>query len=339
MEDERLRNELEVMGDRDGIQQSATHNGSSVFNKTYGPMMAEALEIINQCKNFETLNAIWIKQSLEIGYLKASANAERIGELENKIKAKEKELAKVSNKLEEADNSLADRENKMQKKLGTFCVRGVDYDCSNTVPNNSLRPTAVEQKKANECEMRPLVVDDLEFPTFYSVLRFNSLLRNIVQRVIAKVTSFLIQADEYVMELPVTEDSEALKSSIEMENTNYEEELKNDRRLVCSLIYEINCRKEQLSQMERDYNEMTATLQGLINGLIAKINSKDSNLWGWELQYNVIVRQLKGKNAVLRRAFAEGRGYKCQDLNPKLGFYYGNRINLGSDKLNVFGTR
>lgn len=78
MEDERLRNELEVMGDRDGIQQSATHNGSSVFNKTYGPMMAEALEIINQCKNFETLNAIWIKQSLEIGYLKASENAERM---------------------------------------------------------------------------------------------------------------------------------------------------------------------------------------------------------------------------------------------------------------------
>lgn len=103
------------------------------------------------------------------------------GELENKIKAKEKELAKVSNKLEEADNSLADRENKMQKKLGTFCVRGVDYDCSNTVPNNSLRPTAVEQKKANECEMRPLVVDDLE-------------------------------ADEYVMELPVTEDSEVCSS-------------------------------------------------------------------------------------------------------------------------------
>ncbi|KAB2010747.1 hypothetical protein ES319_D10G262800v1 [Gossypium barbadense] len=98
----------------------------------------------------------------------------------------------------------------------------------------------------------------------------------------------------------------ALKSSIEMENTNYEEELKNDRRLVCSLIYEINCRKEQLSQMEREYNEMTATLRGLINGLIAKINSKDSNLWGWELQYNVTVRQLKGKNAALCLAFAEG---------------------------------
>ncbi|KAG4127682.1 hypothetical protein ERO13_D10G230075v2 [Gossypium hirsutum] len=91
-----------------------------------------------------------------------------------------------------------------------------------------------------------------------------------------------------------------------MENTNYEEDLKNDRRLVCSLIYEINCRKEQLSQMEREYNEMTATLRGLINGLIAKINSKDSNLWGWELQYNVTVRQLKGKNAALRLAFAEG---------------------------------
>ncbi|TYH51598.1 hypothetical protein ES332_D10G286900v1 [Gossypium tomentosum] len=90
-----------------------------------------------------------------------------------------------------------------------------------------------------------------------------------------------------------------------MENTNYEEELKNDCRLVCSLIYEINCRKEQLSQMEREYNEMTATLRGLINGLIAKINSKDSNLWGWELQYNVTVRQLKGKNAALRPAFAE----------------------------------
>ncbi|TYG51744.1 hypothetical protein ES288_D10G284400v1 [Gossypium darwinii] len=92
----------------------------------------------------------------------------------------------------------------------------------------------------------------------------------------------------------------ALKSSIEMENTNYDKELKNDRRLVCSLIYDINCRKEQLSQMEREYNEMTATLRGLINGLIAKINSKDSNLWGWELQYNVTMRQLKGKNAALR---------------------------------------
>ncbi|TYI07999.1 hypothetical protein E1A91_A10G244600v1 [Gossypium mustelinum] len=100
----------------------------------------------------------------------------------------------------------------------------------------------------------------------------------------------------------------AFKSAIEMENTNYEEELKNDRRLVCSLIYEINCRKEKLSQMERENNEMTTTLRGLINGLIAKINSKDSNLWGWELQYNVTVRQLKGKNAALCRAFAEGKG-------------------------------
>ncbi|KAK5795447.1 hypothetical protein PVK06_036714 [Gossypium arboreum] len=134
MEDKRLRNQLEVVGDRDGILQSATHNGSSVFNKTYGPMMAVALEIINQCKNLETLNAIWIEQSLDIGYLKASENAERICELENKIKAKEKELAKVSNKLKEAHNSLADRENKMRKKLGTFCVRGVDYDCSVVSP-------------------------------------------------------------------------------------------------------------------------------------------------------------------------------------------------------------
>ncbi|KHG08147.1 Adenomatous polyposis coli [Gossypium arboreum] len=100
----------------------------------------------------------------------------------------------------------------------------------------------------------------------------------------------------------------ALKSSIEMENTNYEEELKNDRRLVCNLIYEINCRKEKLPQMEREYNEMITTLRGLINGLIAKINSKDSNLWGWELQYNVTVRQLKGKNAALCRAFAEWKG-------------------------------
>ncbi|TYG51818.1 hypothetical protein ES288_D10G291200v1 [Gossypium darwinii] len=91
-----------------------------------------------------------------------------------------------------------------------------------------------------------------------------------------------------------------------MENTNYEEELKNDRRLVCSLIYEINCKKEQLSQMEREYNEMTATLRGLINGLIEKINSKDSNLWGWVLQYNVTVSQLNGKNAALRLAFAQG---------------------------------
>ncbi|KAG4181327.1 hypothetical protein ERO13_A10G220200v2, partial [Gossypium hirsutum] len=186
--------------------------------------MAEALEIINQCKNFETLNAIWIKQSLEIGYLKASENAERM--------------------------------------LCFFFFSSVWCSYSWVFVHLRLQ---------------------LEF-SFFLLL------------------------------------GSALKSSIEMENTNYEEELKNDRRLVCSLIYKINCRKEQLSQMERDYNEMTATLQGLINGLIAKINSKDSNLWGWELQYNVIVRQLKGKNAVLRRAFAEvysKKKKKKTNGNPK----------------------
>ncbi|MFQ6647020.1 hypothetical protein Gotur_019862, partial [Gossypium turneri] len=91
-----------------------------------------------------------------------------------------------------------------------------------------------------------------------------------------------------------------------MEKTNYELELKNERRRVCSLLYEIDRRKQQSFEMERKYNNTTATLQGLIDGLIAKINSKDSCLWDWELRYNETMRQLKGENAALRRVFAEG---------------------------------
>ncbi|KAB2010744.1 hypothetical protein ERO13_D10G230100v2 [Gossypium hirsutum] len=90
-----------------------------------------------------------------------------------------------------------------------------------------------------------------------------------------------------------------------MEKTNYELELKNERRRVCSLLYEIDRRKQQSFEMERKYNNTTATLQGLIDGLIAKINSKDSCLWDWELRYNETMRQLKGENAALRRVFAE----------------------------------
>ncbi|MFQ6647021.1 hypothetical protein Gotur_019855 [Gossypium turneri] len=91
-----------------------------------------------------------------------------------------------------------------------------------------------------------------------------------------------------------------------MEKTNYELELKNERRRVCSLLYKIDCRKQQWFEMERKYNKTTATLQGLVDGLILKINSKDSCLWDWELRYNETVRQLKGENAALRRVFAEG---------------------------------
>ncbi|KAH1045587.1 hypothetical protein J1N35_036371 [Gossypium stocksii] len=90
-----------------------------------------------------------------------------------------------------------------------------------------------------------------------------------------------------------------------MEKTNYEVELKNERRRVCSLLYEIDRRKQQSFEMERKYNKMIATLQGLVDGLVAKINSKDSCLWDLVLRYNETVRQLKGENAALRRVFAE----------------------------------
>ncbi|TYI07997.1 hypothetical protein ES332_A10G266100v1 [Gossypium tomentosum] len=76
-----------------------------------------------------------------------------------------------------------------------------------------------------------------------------------------------------------------------MEKTNYEAELKNERKRACSLLYEIDRRKQQSFEMERKYNETTGTLQGLVDGLVAKINSKD--------------KQLKGENAALRRVFAE----------------------------------
>lgn len=138
---------------------------------------------------------------------------------------------------------------------------------------------------------------------------------------------------------------QVLNLSIEMEKIDYQEELKKERRLVRSLVYEIDYRKEQLSEKEHKYDKTTAALQELVDGLVAKIDSKDSGLrdWelrykemehkydettvalqrlvdglvekidskdsslrDWELQYNETVRQLKGENTVLRRVFAEG---------------------------------
>ncbi|KAA3481846.1 factor of DNA methylation 4-like isoform X2 [Gossypium australe] len=78
-------------------------------------------------------------------------------------------------------------------------------------------------------------------------------------------------------------------------------ELKNERRRVCSLLYEIDRRKQQSFEMELKYNKTIATLQGHVDGLVVKINSKDNCLWDWELRYNETVRQLKGENTALRR--------------------------------------
>ncbi|PPR98435.1 hypothetical protein GOBAR_AA22247 [Gossypium barbadense] len=72
-----------------------------------------------------------------------------------------------------------------------------------------------------------------------------------------------------------------------MEKTNYEAELKNERKRACSLLYEIDRRKQQSFEMERKYNETTGTLQGLVDGL------------------------LKGENAALRRVFAEASIVTC----------------------------
>ncbi|KAA3481851.1 Nif-specific regulatory [Gossypium australe] len=162
---------------------------------------------------------------------------------------------------------------------------------------------------------------------------------------------------------------QVLNLSIEMEKIDYQEELKKERRLVRSLVYEIDYRKEQLSEMEhkydkttaalqelvdglvakieskdgslRDwelrykemehkYDETTAALQGLVDGLVEKIDSKDSSLRDWELRYNETVRQLKGENAVLHRVFAE-EIQKERDENLKLKCQLGFRTKLVED--------
>ncbi|KAG4127949.1 hypothetical protein ERO13_D10G232400v2 [Gossypium hirsutum] len=162
---------------------------------------------------------------------------------------------------------------------------------------------------------------------------------------------------------------QVLNLSIEMENIDYQEELKKERRLVRSLVYEIGYRKEQVSEMEhkydktttalqelvdglvakidskdsslRDwelrykemehkYDETTAALQGLVDGLVEKIDSKDSSLRDWELRYNETVRQLKGENAVLHHVFAE-EIQKERDENLKLKCQLGFRTKLVED--------
>ncbi|XVE80129.1 hypothetical protein DITRI_Ditri14bG0114600 [Diplodiscus trichospermus] len=90
-----------------------------------------------------------------------------------------------------------------------------------------------------------------------------------------------------------------------MEKHNYEEELKKERRLVGSLICEIDYKSHQLSEMEHKYNETTKTLVGLIDGLTAKINSKNSSLQDWELRYNKTVRQLRDEKTELHDEFVE----------------------------------
>ncbi|XVE99582.1 hypothetical protein REPUB_Repub03eG0212100 [Reevesia pubescens] len=103
-----------------------------------------------------------------------------------------------------------------------------------------------------------------------------------------------------------------------MERHNYEEELKKERRLVADLVYEIDYKSQQLSEMEHKYNETTATLRGLLDGFIEKINSKDTSLLDWELKYNKTVRQLRDENSQLHDEFVqEIRKVKSENIKLK----------------------
>ncbi|XP_021296141.1 factor of DNA methylation 1 [Herrania umbratica] len=109
-----------------------------------------------------------------------------------------------------------------------------------------------------------------------------------------------------------------------MERHYFAEELKKERRLVWNLIHEIDYKNQQLSEMERKYDETTATLRGLVDGLIAKINSKDSMLLDWELKYNTTVRRLMDENAKLQDEFVEELK-KVKSENIKLKCKLGQR--------------
>ncbi|KAE8718028.1 hypothetical protein F3Y22_tig00110020pilonHSYRG00469 [Hibiscus syriacus] len=91
-----------------------------------------------------------------------------------------------------------------------------------------------------------------------------------------------------------------------MEKRNFEEELKKERRLVGNLLYEIEYRKKQLSEMEHKHNETTSTLRGHIDCLMANVKCRDCTLQDWKLRYNGSVRQLMDENAALREEIRKG---------------------------------
>ncbi|KAK8662437.1 hypothetical protein V6N13_092011 [Hibiscus sabdariffa] len=91
-----------------------------------------------------------------------------------------------------------------------------------------------------------------------------------------------------------------------MAKRDLEEELKKERRLIGSLLYEIDYWKQQLSVMEHEHNETTSALRGKIDSLMAEMNYKDCVLPDWELRYNGTMRQLMSENVVLREEIRKG---------------------------------
>ncbi|TYI62763.1 hypothetical protein E1A91_D10G270300v1 [Gossypium mustelinum] len=114
-----------------------------------------------------------------------------------------------------------------------------------------------------------------------------------------------------------------------MENIDYQEELKKERRLVRSLVYEIGYRKEQVSEMEHKYDKTTTALQELVDGLVAKIDSKDSSLRDWELRYKEMEHKYDETTAALQGLVDEIQ--KERDENLKLKCQLGFRTKLVED--------
>ncbi|KAK8671749.1 hypothetical protein V6N13_038336 [Hibiscus sabdariffa] len=101
--------------------------------------------------------------------------------------------------------------------------------------------------------------------------------------------------------LALIHDIAGTNPSVEMAKRDLEEELKKERRLVGSLLCEIDYRKQQLYVMEHGHNETTSTLRGHIDSLVAEMNYKDCILRNWEVRYNGTVTQFMAENAVLRK--------------------------------------
>ncbi|XVF75325.1 hypothetical protein PTKIN_Ptkin13bG0178600 [Pterospermum kingtungense] len=116
-------------------------------------------------KDLETLKSTCSKQCREIDSLKTLVSnkdkqnqiaRDKIAELENTLKAKEKEAAQASKKVEEATNSLIDRMNMIQSALLPSDLRSIDLQSSqmpkeqNAVQSSAVQLDAMEKKDAED---------------------------------------------------------------------------------------------------------------------------------------------------------------------------------------------
>ncbi|GLT93072.1 hypothetical protein SLE2022_108780 [Rubroshorea leprosula] len=80
-----------------------------------------------------------------------------------------------------------------------------------------------------------------------------------------------------------------------------EEALKKERKIVASLIQEIEYKNQHLSELQQKYDETTASFRALITELTENINFQHKKFLAMELEYRIREKMLRDENTRLHK--------------------------------------